>query len=117
MSTIEAATFEQRLQQAARFKAKYQNAVPVVIQSDARSSLPKTIHNSLFVVQKSLSAGELLGLIRKKTSLPKSQAIAMFVGHRIMVTNDITLCELYERYSNEDGFLYILCKDEEVYGN
>ncbi|CAG9325490.1 unnamed protein product [Blepharisma stoltei] len=117
MSTIETASFEERLRQAARFREKYIDRVPIVIQNDERCSLPRTMHNNLFIIPKNNTAGDLLALIRKKTYLPKTQAIAMFVGHQNLVMIDMTLSELYERYSDNDGFLYILCTDHEVFGN
>lgn len=117
MSSIEATSFEQRLQQANRFKTKFPNALPVVIQKDQRSSLPSSLHNQLFLAPRTLGAGDFLALIRKKASLAKTQTIIMFVGKNNLVTPDNTLFELYNKYSEDDGFLYVLCTDHEVYGN
>jgi GABA(A) receptor-associated protein len=117
MSTLDSASFEERVQQANRFLSRFPNSVPVVSIKDAKSSLPVKIHNQLFLVPKTLIASEFTVLIRKKISLPKTQAMMLFINSKVLITAEVAISELYEKYRSEDGFLYILCTDHESYGN
>lgn len=117
MSTLDSATFDDRVQQANRFKSRFPNSVPVVSLKDPRSSLPAKLHNQLFLVPRTLAAAEFTALIRKKVNLLKTQAMMLFINSKVLITADITISELYDRYCAEDGFLYILCTDHESYGN
>ena len=116
MSTLDSATFEDRLHQATRFLNRFPNSVPVVSRKDPRSSLPTKIHNQLFLVPRTLAASEFTALIRKKISVSKTQAMMLFINSKILITADATISELYDKYCSEDGFLYILCTDHESYG-
>lgn len=116
MSTLEATNFEERIRQAGRFKNRFPGSVPVVSRKDTHSSLPNSIHNQLFVVPKTLMASEFTSLIRKKVNLSRTQSLMLFIDSKVLVTADLTISELYEKYSSPDGFLYILCTDHEAYG-
>lgn len=116
MSTIDSASFEERLRQYNLFKTRFPNSVPIVIQRDSRSSLPLSLQNQLFLVPRTLSATEFSSMIRKKVNLAKTQAMMMFVNRRTLVAGDLTVSELYDRFRGEDGFLYVLCTDHASYG-
>ena len=116
MSTLDKATFEERFQQANKFKSRFPNSVPVVTIKDQRSALPPKLHNQLFLVPRTLAAAEFTALIRKKISLSKTQALMLFINSKILITADATISELYDKYCADDGFLYILCTDHESYG-
>lgn len=116
MSTIGTTTFEQRLTQATKFKSKFPNALPVVLQRDRNSSLPENLNNQLFLAPRTLSAGEFSALIRRKVCLNSSEALMMFVKDSVLVTVDSTIAALYERHSADDGFLYIFCTDHASFG-
>lgn len=117
MSTFDMTSFEDRVQQANRFKSRFPNSVPVVSCKEPKSTLPGKINNQLFLVPRNLMAAEFTALIRKKVSLPRTQALMLFINSKVLVTADAVISELYDKYSSPDGFLYILCTDHEAYGS
>jgi hypothetical protein len=116
MSTLEFTTFEERLQQAQKFKERFPNNVPLVIQRDERSTLPPDLHNKLFLAPLTLTASQFIVLIRRQTKLPKTHAMVLFAESKRLVTSDITISELYDKFSAQDGFLYLLCTDHPAFG-
>ena len=117
MSTLDSASFDERIRQANRFKSRFPNSVPVVSRKEEKCLLPEKLHNQLFLVPRSLAASEFTALIRKKVNLPRTQAMMLFVDGKVLVTADVTISELYDRYHAEDGFLYVICTDHEAFGS
>jgi GABA(A) receptor-associated protein len=56
-------------------------------------------------------------IIRKRIQLPASSALFLFVGEdAILLPVNSEMLDVYHRFKNKDGFLYILYSRENVFG-
>jgi GABA(A) receptor-associated protein len=108
--------FESRLQESRNIREKFPGRVPVIIQKATRTNndIP-IIDKNKFLVPLDLSVGQFIYVIRKRLSLPPEKAIFIFVNNSLPSTS-MSLRELYNIYTDEDGFLYMEYCGEATFG-
>ena len=73
------------------------------------------LDNYKFLVPDDLSAANLNYVIRKRIQLEKDKALYFFVGKSLMPST-ILCSQLYDRFKDEDGFLYVQYNGENTFG-
>lgn len=106
-------TLEKRKEKSRSIMKKYSDRVPVICQTS--NDLPD-LDNYKFLVPGELSAANLNYVIRKRIKLEKDKALYFFVGKALMPST-ILCSQLYERFKDEDGFLYVYICCESTFGN
>jgi GABA(A) receptor-associated protein len=107
-------TFEERLTESSRVRAKYPDRVPVICGKSKKSRMEE-IDKNKYLVPSDLTLGQFIYVIRKRLRLPAEKAVFLFINGTINA-NTATMNDMYYRYCNEDGFLYITYNDENVFG-
>ena len=70
-----------------------------------------------YLVPRDLTVGQFIYVVRKRIHLPPNSALFLFVGeHNTLLPNSAYMDEIYDRYKNLDGFLYIMYSKENVFG-
>ncbi len=108
--------FEKRLELCNRIKTQYPNRLPIITET-----LPNTdinLDRKKFLVPSDISMGGFLTELRKHTKLRSEEALYIFCGSKggVLVPANQTICEIYEKYKDEDGFLYMLVALENTFG-
>ena len=106
-------TLEKRKEKSSSIMKKYTDRVPVICQTS--NDLPD-LDNYKFLVPGELSAANLNYVIRKRIKLEKDKALYFFIGKTLMPST-ILCSQLYERFKDEDGFLYVYICCESTFGN
>ena len=61
--------------------------------------------------------GEVLQVIRGKLSLKREQGINLMAdGGKVLLKPSHILDDIYEKHKDEDGFLYLVYTEENIYG-
>ena len=109
-------TFEKRLELCNRIKTQYADRVPIIVEVARDSKL--TISRKKFLVPNSISVGGFLNEIRKQANLQPEEAIFIFCGSSggVLVPTSNNISQIYEKYKDEDGFLYITVALENTFG-
>jgi len=107
--------FEKRKEVADRIKAKYSDRIPVIVEKAPKSDVPD-IDKKKYLVPADITVGKFVYEIRKHMKLSPEKAIFLFVNNTIPPTAAL-MSQIYERYKNEDGFLYISYSGENSFGN
>jgi GABA(A) receptor-associated protein len=108
-------SFTKRKEESTRIKEKYDNRVPVIVEKDQKSDL-KDMDKSKFLAPHDLTLGQFLYVIRKRINIDSSAALYIFVNDNVLVNTSATIINIYEKYKDEDGFLYITYCSENVFG-
>jgi GABA(A) receptor-associated protein len=105
-----------RLFESNQIKSRYPNRVPVIIEkaSSCGSDIPN-IDKHKYLIPYAFSFGQFIYVIRKRLSLPPDKAIFLFVKN-VLPTSSELMSNIYNKYSNMDGFLYVEYTGESVFG-
>ena len=79
--------------------------VPVIIKKKIDSNLEKCDKTN-FLVPKEFSADQFIFLLRKRLDLTKEQNLFL-TSNENLINGEIKFYEIYSKFKNEDGFLYI----------
>jgi GABA(A) receptor-associated protein len=113
----ESMSFEMRLKESEKIRQKYPDKFPVIVQKNPISknlNIPD-IDKNKYLVQKDLTFGQLMYVIRKRIKLQPEVALFGFVNENMISTSKL-LSEIYNSYKSNDGFLYVYYEGENVFG-
>ena len=68
------------------------------------------------MMPKNFTIGEVLAVLRQRLDLSKEEGLVLFAKERYMLRPNTHLEEVYDRYRDEDGFLYLVYAEENIYG-
>ena len=102
---------EFRIQTSDRILLKYQQHVPIIIECKKGINIDK--HK--FVITKSITIGQVLYIIKKRIDILPQQAIFLICNNILLMNTDI-IENVYNKYKDEDGFLYIFITLENTFG-
>ncbi len=79
----------------------------------------KAIYKTKYLVKRELTVDKFIAVIRNKLELEINDALFMFVynkeGKTALITS-MNFGDLYDKYKDEDGFLYMMYTNEKVWG-
>lgn len=105
--------FEQRLEQSKSIMDKYPTRVPVICERLTKKI--QQLDRTKYLCPDDLSMGNFMYVIRKRMNLDSSKAIYLFINNKIVPVSQ-TLGVIYDKFHDEDGFLYIKYDSETTFG-
>uniref|UniRef100_A0A6C0EJS8 Autophagy-related protein n=1 Tax=viral metagenome TaxID=1070528 RepID=A0A6C0EJS8_9ZZZZ len=113
--TFKNINFNERLSESIRIKKKYPGKVPIIISKHIVSKLPH-INKSKYLISEDLSTKQLLFIIKKQIKVKSETELSIYVNG-LIPSASLSILELYDKYKNNDGFLYITYREEGYYYN
>jgi len=108
-------SFEARAAEAIRIREKFPGRIPIIVQRATRDKVLPTIDKNKFLVPAELTMGQFVFVIRKRITLPPEQALFVFCGDSLPTTGSL-MREMYTKYCDNDGFLYMTYCGENTFG-
>lgn len=108
--------FAARCRDAEMIRKEYPHKVPVIIERfEGEKHLP-LIDRSKFLVPDHISVAELMHIVRRRLSLHPDQAFFLLINEKSMVSNSLSLAQLYHDEKDSDGFLYVVYTSQPAFG-
>lgn len=109
-----------RLEEAENNLKKYKNEkIPVIIETDGNLELGR-IKNNKYIIPKELTVGHMMVILKEKIlEIDEKNSILIYVGSSKILEipkSSETIERLYEKYQDEDKFLYLKISILETYG-
>ena len=105
---------EDRKVESERIMNKYPDKIPCILERSG-NNIP-LINKKKYLVPKDLTIGQYIFVIRKRLKLDSSTGIYLFFKGGILVNCSELMSSCYEKYKDEDGFLYIRYSGENTFG-
>jgi GABA(A) receptor-associated protein len=114
---IDKYTFFERQTESSKIISKYPDRFPIICERNLRDIDTPNIDKHKYLVPFDTTLGYFIQVIRKRIQLPASSALFLFVGdnNNILPINT-KIGDIYHRFKNPDGFLYIIYSMENVFG-
>ena len=110
-------SFFERTGETSRIMKRYPDRFPVICEKNIYDVTCPDIDKHKYLVPYNLTIGQFIFVIRKRIRLPASSALFLFIGEEaILLPISSEMQDVYDRYKNKDGFLYILYSRENVFG-
>ena len=116
MSYKKTFTLVMRTKESEDIKDKNPNSIPVICEKAPHSKI-KEIDKTKFLIKKNLTLQQFKSIIRKKLNLNDTDALFLLVRKKYALVENETFEQIYNKYKDEDGFLYIYYASEEVWGH
>lgn len=107
-------TFNDRITESTRIITKYPDRVPVICEKGLGKDNPD-IDKNKYLVPLDFTIGNFLVVIRKRIKLQDFEALFLMVNGSILPIST-SFNEIYNRYKDSDGYLYMTYTKENVFG-
>ena len=109
-------SFEKRENVSSRIRKKYPERVPLIVERSITCDTLEEIDKHKYLVPCDLTVGQMLYVIRKRIKgVGSEQALFIFIGD-IMPSMGESIAVLYNKYKDDDGFLYLTYSGENTFG-
>ncbi len=108
-------TLEYRKAEADKVRERHPDRLPVICEKVEGSAITDLDKNK-FLVPADLTVGQFVLVVRKRVMLEPEKAIFLFIGDSVPPTS-AHMADLYTRYKDEDGFLYVKYSGENTFGS
>jgi GABA(A) receptor-associated protein len=107
-------SFNIRCDESRKIRSRFPDRIPVIIEKYNYSKI-EDIDKTKYLVPNDLSLAQLVYVIRKRIKLAPEKALFFFINGQIPTSSDL-ICNIYNTYKNDDGFLYIHYAEENTFG-
>jgi len=113
-------SFKQRYQLSERktsskkLREQFSDRIPIIIEVAPSSKITLSKHK--FLVPENITLGYFMSIIRKYINILSNESIFVSCENNIIPTMTISILELYTKYCNDDGFLYLYITSENTFG-
>lgn len=109
-------SIEKRAQVCSEMKQKYPNRYGIIVSKREGSQAPDITKNK-YLAPDDLTINQLIYVFRKRIAIKESQGIFFFVDNILLsVSSSMPISELYHKYKDTDGFLYVTYDVENTFG-
>ncbi|XP_046533962.1 microtubule-associated proteins 1A/1B light chain 3C-like [Equus quagga] len=95
---------------------KFPSGIPVRLRSLPREQFLTALDKTKFLGPQGLTVTQFQGVMRNPMVLGATEAFHLLVNHRSVASMSVTVAEIYRDCKDEDGFVYMTCASQEVFG-
>ena len=92
---------------------RYPDRIPILIEPRTKCTPPIDRHK--YMTPRDLSFGQLIYVVRKRLRIGREQGLYLFIGNTLVPSASPVL-QLYDKYRDDDGFLYVVYSLENTFG-
>ena len=107
-------TYEQRINESIIIRNKYPDRIPVICEKNIYGNNPD-IDKHKYLIPIDFTIGNFLFVIRKRIKLQSYEALFILIKDIIPLLT-LNFEELYYKYKDSDGYLYITYSKENTFG-
>ena len=109
---------KERLQNSNKLIEKNKGQIPVICEKDEKSNM-KALLKTKYLIKKEITVDQFIGTLRRKLQLESTEALFLLANcqnNKYAIVGTDTIGSIYDKYKDDDGFLYIIYSNEKVWG-
>ena len=108
-------SLEERKSEFQKVKQKHPEKIAIICEKSPKSKI-RDIEKSKFLINSDITFNQFSQMIRHKLQMSKEEALFFLANGKTTLTGNDSMLEVYNKFKNEDGFLYIAYASEEIWG-
>jgi GABA(A) receptor-associated protein len=108
-------SFDKRRNESNKVLEKYPTHIPVIIERSDHSMLPD-LKKTKYLFNSDITIGQIIFTLRKNIELESTEAIYLYVDNSFIPSISDKISDIYKKYNDKDGFLYITYAAENTFG-
>ena len=108
--------FEERKEEYQKVIEQNPGKVGIIVEKDPKSQIAD-IEKKKFLIKEDMTLTQFTKIIRNRLKIDEKQALFFLANGKTSLTGNDTMREIYNKYKDEDGFLYIAYASQEIWGN
>ena len=105
--------YGKRCEASQNVKKQYPNRLPCIVEAYKKNDPPTTKYK--YLAPRDISLSKLMIEIRKNVVIDEGLSI-IFMINNMIIPSTRTMEDIYNRYVDDDGFLYIIYTCESTFG-
>jgi len=101
------------IEYVSKLLTKYPDKIPVIF---IPSSNTPEIDKRKFIIPRDLLVSQLIYIIRQKIKIEPEKAIFLFFGKNYVASSNMMMSEVYDKYKDKNGILYVSYSIENTFG-
>ena len=94
---------------------KYPGRIPLIALRHASCPPEIKTERTRYLIPRDIQFGCIHEVIRRRIHLDARQSLFLFCKNSLLPLNQ-NVCQIYDKYANEDGFLYVYYSLENTFG-
>ncbi|AAZ12654.1 microtubule-associated protein 1A/1B, light chain 3, putative [Trypanosoma brucei brucei TREU927] len=103
-----------RLNESAKVRKSHPNHFPVICEKVYNSDIGE-LDRCKFLVPSDLTVGQFVSVLRKRVQLEAESALFVYTNDTVLPSS-AQMADIYSKYKDEDGFLYMKYSGEAAFG-
>ena len=108
-------SLEERKEECEKVKREHPGKICIICEKAPKSHI-LDIEKSKYLVKNDVTLNQFSLMIRKKLKIEKEQALFFLINGKKSLSGNDSMLSIYNKYKDEDGFLYVAYAAEEVWG-
>ena len=108
-------SLKKRLSLSNKILKKYENKIPIYL-TRCKNCVLNDIENNKYICPNALTLAQFMFNIKKMIQLKPEEALYLLINDKEILPSNMVMINVYNKYKNEDGFLYICYCSENTFG-
>ena len=108
-------SFNERKKESERVLLKYPDRIPVICEKNKNCNNIEDIDKKKYLIQYDITIGQFIFILRKRLKLNEYNALFLTVNG-VMPSSSEYISLLYEKYKDNDNFIYFNYSSENTFG-
>ena len=108
-------TFEERKNEYEKVIKEHPGKIGIICEKAPKSKIAE-LDKTKYLINNTFNIAAFTSMIRKKLNMEKEEALFFLVNGKKSLTGTDSISDIYDKYKDADGFLYIAYASEEVWG-
>jgi microtubule-associated protein 1 light chain len=107
---------QERIRMVEEIRRQNPDRIPIIIERYEGERYLPILEKCKYLVPNHITVAELMQIVRRRLQLHPDQSFYLLVNEKSMVSNSMTISQLYQTEAEEDGFLYIYFASQPAFG-